>query len=67
MDDELTCYVLATIAGPFGEMQQVSARMRPSEAAATCAHFMPFDAPANLRAPVRIKNMQIVYLRKETK
>lgn len=45
MQNESDCYVLATIEGPFGEMQQVSGLMRPSEAAMTIVSIMPDGKP----------------------
>lgn len=56
-EDE-SCYVLAVLDGPFGEIQQVSARMRPSEAAVTVAAFKPSKG-----APSWIKEMRIIMLR----
>lgn len=41
MHDDETFFVVATIEGPFGEVRQLSAGMRLSEAAVTIASLMP--------------------------
>lgn len=59
MTDENDCYVLVTIEGPFGPVQQVSALMRPSEAAMSAASIKQQWASRG------VSRVELVQLRKE--
>lgn len=61
--NERNCYVLLTIAAPFGDIQQVSGLMLPSEAAMTAGSFMPLPRPPRDRFAVWIKDVRVVQLK----
>jgi hypothetical protein len=63
--EDKAAYVIVEIEGPFGPINQVSDRMRLSEAAATAADIMPhipLPSPSKKVARVWISAVRVVRL-----
>lgn len=74
MSEDLNCYVLIEIAGPFGMSRQVSARMRASEAAMTAGQIQRsidlqndrfVNATPSKRPMARVTKVEVVRLQEE--